>query len=243
MRALVWNNAGEWKFRGPRRSGGDAHGRPLWATNPYRLSCCVLPSPGAHWWYLGERNVRQLIGLVPALGLALALGACVTNAPPTQKLSAGEWRVEGRTDRVADQPSVTAVNITRSRNARVHPFELQLASLQLLCFDNAPVVRFQFSHNVGSNRNSRLSYRFDQNPGRDVEVRILRDQKTIVIEDPDNVLRFADEMRNAGNLIVQVHSLTASMSSADFKVAGAPAVIDAAYAGCPLPNTPKPRVS
>ncbi len=184
----------------------------------------------------GERNVRQLIGLVPALGLALALGACVTNAPPTQKLSAGEWRIEGRTDRVADKPSFTAVNVTRSRNAGVNPLELQLATLQLLCFDNAPVVRLHFSHSVGSNRNSRLSYRFDQNPGRDVEARILRDYKTIVIEDRDDVISFINEMRTASSLIVQVHSLATSMSSADFKVGGAPAAIDAAYAGCPLPE-------
>jgi len=133
--------------------------------------------------------------------------------------------------------------VTRSRNTKVHPFQLQLATLQLLCFDSGPVVRLHFSHSVGSNRNSRLTYRFDQNPGRDVDARILLDRKTVIIEDPNEVVRFADEMRTATNLIVQVHSLATSMSSADFKVAGAPAAIDAAYAGCPLPIIQKPRIS
>lgn len=186
--------------------------------------------------------MRQILAL-SGLALALGLGACVTNTHPTQRVSAGDWKIEGRTDRVSDKPSFTAATVTRSRNSRVHPLELQLAMLQLLCFDNGPVVRLHFTHRVGSNRNSRLTYRFDQNPGRDVDVRILQDFKTVMIEDPNDVVRLADEMRTAGTLIVQVHSLTNSTSSADFKVGGAPAAIDAAYAGCPLPTLQKPRIS
>lgn len=190
--------------------------------------------------------MRQIIGMGFILKLVLGLAACASSNPDvTQKLSSGEWKIEGRTDRVSDKPHFTASLVTRSRNARVEhsdPMALQLATLQLGCFDNGPVVRVHFSHAVGSNRNSRLSYRFDQNPGRDAKVRILQDLKTIVIEDRDEVVRFTDEMRSANNLIVQVKSLNTAMSSVDFKVGGAPAAIDAVFAGC-LPAAQKPRVS
>jgi hypothetical protein len=118
-----------------------------------------------------------------------------------------------------------------------------LADLQLLCFDNAPVVYFKFTNKVGSNSNSRLSYRFDRNPGHSVTVRILRDSRTIVIEDHNDVARFIDEMRTASDLIVQVFSLTEFLSTADFKVEGAQKAIDAVYAGCPLPPAQKSRIT
>lgn len=120
---------------------------------------------------------------------------------------------------------------------------MQLADMKLMCFDNTPVVYFKFTDKVGSNRNSRLSYRFDRNPGHNVTVRVLRDSKTIVIENQDDVARFIDEMRTASDLIVQVFSLTEFLSTADFKVEGAQKAIDAVYAGCPLPPAQKPRVS
>ncbi len=172
----------------------------------------------------------------------LGLGACSVD-PTMTRFKSGAWDIEGKTDRVSDKPNYAAGILTRSRNFNVEPLKLELANLQLLCFDNAPVVYFKFTETVGSNRNSRLSYRFDQNPGRDVKVRILRDSKTIVIEDQHDVVRFVDEMRTASNLIVQVFSLTEFLSTADFKVEGAAKAIDAVYAGCPPVFTQKNRIS
>ena len=186
--------------------------------------------------------MRQFIGAKLSVCLALALAAC-SGDPTLKRFKAGAWEIEGKVDRVSDKPNYVASILTRSRNYGAEPLALELANLQLLCFDNAPVVYFKFTEKVGSNRNSRLTYRFDQNPGHSVTVRILRDSKTIVIENHDDVARFVDEMRTASNLIVQVFSLTQFLSTADFKVEGAQKAIDAVYAGCPLPPVHKPRVS
>lgn len=159
------------------------------------------------------------------------------------RFKSGSWEIEGKIDRVSDKPNYAAGMLTRSRSSTAELFKLELATLQLRCFDNAPVVYLKFFEKVGSNRDSRLSYRFDQNPGHNVTVRVLRDSKTIVIENQDDVARFIDEMRTASDLIVQVFSLTQFLSTADFKVEGAPKAIDAVYAGCPPLTAQKPRVS
>jgi hypothetical protein len=186
--------------------------------------------------------VRQFIGASLSLCFASALAAC-SGDPTLNRYKSGEWVIEGKIDRVSDKPNYAASLLTRSRSYKAEPLQLELADLQLLCFDNAPVVSFKFLTRVGSNRNSRLSYRFDQNPGHDVKVRILRNEQTIVIENQDDVVRFVDQMRTANTLIVQVFSLTEFLSTADFKVEGAQKVIDAVYAGCPPRAEPRPRVS
>ena len=175
------------------------------------------------------------------MGLALTLAAC--GDPTLTRYKSGEWAIEGKIDRVSDRPSYQASLLARARSYKAEPFQLEMADLQLLCFANAPVVYFKFLTPVGSNRNSRLSYRFDQNPGHDVRMRILKDEKTIVIEKQDDVVRFVDQLRTASNLIVQIFSLTEFLSTVDFKVEGAQKAIDDVYAGCPLPPVQKPRVS
>lgn len=167
----------------------------------------------------------------------MALGAC-SGDPTLERFKSGAWDIEGKIDRVSDKPNYVAGMLTRARSSSTELFKLELANLQLLCFDDAPVVYFKFANKVGSNRYSRLSYRFDGNAGQSVNVRILPDSKTIVIDDRNDVARFVDEMRTASNLIVQVFSLTKFLSTADFKVEGAQKAIDAVYAGCPLPQKP-----
>lgn len=186
--------------------------------------------------------MRQFFGAKLSVCLAMLVGAC-SGDPTLERFKSGAWDIEGKIDRVSDKPNYAAGMLTRSRSSSVEPFKLELANLQLLCFDNAPVVYFKFTDKVGSNRNSRLSYRFDRNPGHSVNVRILRDSKTIVIEDHNDVARFIDEMRTASDLIVQVFSLTEFLSTADFKVEGAQKAIDAVYAGCPLPPAQKSRIT
>ena len=112
--------------------------------------------------------------LFDAMILACLVSGCAGANTPVALSGAGEWKVGQRADRVADQPIQSAVLISRSRNvlAGRTDYMPQEVSLQLMCFDGAPVVRFYFSHEIGANRNSRLNYRFD-NP-TPVSCRITR---------------------------------------------------------------------
>jgi hypothetical protein len=181
------------------------------------------------------------VRFIVVMTLACALGACASGNIGTPL--AGEWKVEQRADRVADKPVQSAVLIARSRNANASvqsPVTPQLASLQLLCFDGDPVVRFHFTVDVGSNRNSRLTYKVNNSPARRPNARILQDFQTIMIEDKKDVAQFATDLRGARRLDVTVTALVNGMTVVDFNVEGAPAAIDAAFATCPLPA---PQVS
>ena len=46
--------------------------------------------------------------------------------------------------------------------------------------------------------------------------------------------QFISELTLANALLIRIRSFTGGRTTADFKVAGAPAAIAAAYAGCPL---------
>ena len=172
--------------------------------------------------------------------LACGLGACATGsaqmtpaAPP-----AGDWTIEQRPDRISGKTQATAVLTTRSRNARTarsRPALAQMASLQLMCFDNAPIVRLHFNYRIGANRSATIAYRFDEKSGRDANARILPDLQTIVIQEREDVMRFAEDLRTANALFVRVSSLIVGQSIAEFRVLGGQAAIDAAYAACPLP--------
>ena len=112
------------------------------------------------------------------------------------------------------------------------------AKLQLICFKEHPAVVFDFAFKIGSTRNAELGYRFDDKPGHQPRVRVVDTYKTVVIEDPNEVALFASELAGSDNLYIRIRSLTAAgRTSAEFKVAGAPAAIAAAYAGCPLTPT------
>ncbi len=56
--------------------------------------------------------------------------------------------------------------------------------------------------------------------------------------------QFVDELATSGVLYLRIRSLNAGRSSAEFRLDGAPAAIDAAFAGCPLsPAPPAKRAS
>ena len=115
----------------------------------------------------------------------------------------------------------------------------QPAQLQLTCFERNPVVRFSFEFKIGSDKNSALGYRFDDKPGRDnVESRILLGYTVIVIEDKAAVAQFIDELANSNTLYLRIRSLNAGRTTAEFRVAGAAAAVQAALAECPV--TPPP---
>jgi hypothetical protein len=174
----------------------------------------------------------------------VSLSGCVTAKAP----DAGDWKIERGTDRILGKPAATAELLARSRNEREQQLrypqvQLQLGSLQLACFDNAPVVRLEFNHRIGSNRTSTLSYRFDENPGRDAQARFLQTYKVAVIEDPKEVGRFVEQLRNSNKLFVRVMSHVAGTSTVEFSLKGAPAAIDAAYQNCPIDSASKPRTA
>jgi len=174
-----------------------------------------------------------------------ALGGCVTTATAPD---AGEWKIERGYDRILGDRAATAELQARSRNVRQQQqrypqVQLQTGSLQLGCFDNAPVVRVAFNHRVGSNRTSTLSYRFDDKPGRDAPARFLQTFSTAVIEYPQEVARFVEQLRTSGTLYVRVMSHVAGTSTVEFPLKGAPMAIDAAYQTCPIDSPTKPRTA
>jgi hypothetical protein len=175
----------------------------------------------------------------------LALGGCVTAATAPD---AGDWKIERGHDRILGKPAATAELQARSRNVRQQQqrypqVQLQTGSLQLGCFDNAPIVRIAFNHRVGSNRTSILSYRFDDKPGRDAPARFLQTFSTAVIEDPKEVATFVEQLRSSGTLYVRIMSHVAGTSTVEFPLKGAPVAIDAAYQTCPIDSAAKPRTA
>jgi hypothetical protein len=181
---------------------------------------------------------------VAVIIVLLVLGGCVTATTP----EAGNWKIERGYDRILGKPSATAELKARSRNEQQRELryplgELQLASLQLACFDNAPVVRFEFNHRIGSNLTSTLSYRFDENPGRDAPARFLQTYRTVVIEDRQAVARFVEELRASNKLYVRVVSHVAGTSTVEFSLKGAPLAIDSAYQSCPVDAPARPRTA
>lgn len=175
--------------------------------------------------------------------LALWLGACVSRdafvSGFTDKIDAGNWKIEKVTDRVTGKPVASALLTTEASNATAQP--PMNAMMQLTCFDKTPLVRFSFDFKIGSDKNSILGYRFDERPGHDnVESRILIGYTVIVIEDPREVYRFVQELATSNTLVVRIRSLNAGRTVADFKLDGVKEAIDAGFAACPVVEPPPP---
>jgi hypothetical protein len=146
--------------------------------------------------------------------------------------------VERQIDRVTGAPVANAFVIARNTSNTDILFP-SLGSLSIGCFKGQPVVRFSFDFKVGASRNSALGYSFDSRPGGEVNARILRDERTVMIEDRNEVLRFVNEMMTSNSLYVRIRSLNAGRSSAEFDLAGAPTAIASAYTDCPIaPDKP-----
>ena len=185
---------------------------------------------------------------VGVIGIAaLTLGACViTTRDPyvtyAGTAAAGNWRVERQVDPVTRVAESSALLVTRNSSHSSVLFPLP-AVLQLTCFRNEPIVRLNFDVRVGSNRNSTLGYRFDENTGRDTKARFLQNSRTVVIEDRAEVAQFVSELASAKVLHIRIRTLNTGRTSAEFRVDGAPKAIEAAFAGCPLSNEPPRRTA
>jgi hypothetical protein len=150
----------------------------------------------------------------------------------------GHWRIEQQVDRVTGAPvsnaQVGTMNVSNGGIPIPPP-----ARMQLLCFKEQPSVLIVFGFKIGSTRNAELGYRFDDKPGHQPTVRIVEGYKSVVIEDPVEVARFANDMATSNVLYMHIRALNALRTSAEFPVDGAPAAIAAAYAGCPLTDAAK----
>jgi len=189
--------------------------------------------------------VRRVAFTVTTAGLCAALAACMSPDPyvanPASTMS-GNWKIEKQVDRITGVPVPSAMliidNASNSFAERAQP-----ASMQLTCFEGKPMVRFAFEFKVGTDPNSFLGYRFDEKPGHDnVPARFLQEYRTVVIEDRAAVTTFANELAGSSALIIRIRSLAAGRTTAEFKLDGAPAALEAAFAGCPLtPPAPPPE--
>jgi hypothetical protein len=182
---------------------------------------------------------------VAFIGAALLLGDCTARDPYVSNantISSGEWRIERQTDRITGSAIASALLWTRNSSHSGEDFA-KPAQMQLTCFEQKPVVRFVFEFKIGSDKNSALGYRFDDRPGRDnVESRILLGYNVIVIEDKTAVVQFIDELVSSNLLYLRIRSLNAGRTTAEFRVAGAAAAVQAALAECPV-AAPQKRTS
>ncbi len=172
-----------------------------------------------------------------ALACPLLLSAYIARDPVVvgaNTVPAGNWRIERAIDRITELPISSAFLMTRTVSTSKIPFPPS-AHLQLLCFKGMPTVSFNFPFKVGSTRNASFAYRFDDRPGREIEVRFVADYKSVLIERPDEVAQFIDELSTSKSLYILIRSLTGvGRTSAEFSLAGAPAAIKAAYLTCPV---------
>lgn len=168
----------------------------------------------------------------------MLLAACAARDPYVTVTSAnttpsGEWRIERQVDRVTGAPISSAILMT-SRVSNGGVAFAPPARMSLACFKQRAAVIIAFAFKVGSTRNAELGYRFDDKPGHTPRVRIVDGYKSVLIDEPNEVMQFANELATSTGLYLRIRSLTAAgRTSAEFKVAGAPAAIAAAYAGCP----------
>jgi hypothetical protein len=186
--------------------------------------------------------VLRLFPVVPALLLC----ACARDPYVVSKnlgVSAGEWQIERQADRVTGKPIGSAFLVTRTSSS-ADVLYTQSASLQLSCFIDQPVIKFSFANKIGTNLNSFLGYRFDEKPGHEIGARFVAGSTSVVIEDKAEVAQFVSDLSTSSVLYVRVRSINAGRTAAEFKVEGAQAAIEAAFAGCPVtPPGPPQRVA
>lgn len=184
--------------------------------------------------------MRTLGAYVTAVVASLLLSGCTAHDPFVSNAGAkpvGNWRIERQLDRVTGAPLSSAFLLASTSSNSTVLF-VRPAMLQLLCFKDEPVVRFEFGFKVGATRNSVLGYRFDDKPGHEVDARFLQDHMTVVIEDQAEVAQFVSELATSNVLYVRIRSLNAGRTSAEFRLNGAQAAIQTAFAGCPVSTRP-----
>jgi hypothetical protein len=180
------------------------------------------------------------------VGIASLLGGCTARDPyvstAANTISSGEWKIERQIDRITGNAIASALLWTRNSSHSGEDYT-KPAQLQLTCFESKPVVRFVFEFKIGSDNNTTLGYRFDGKPGRDnVESRVLLGYQHIVIEEKAAVARFIDDLAGSSVLYLRIRSLNAGRTTAEFRLDGSAAAVQAAFAECPV-AAPQKRTS
>jgi hypothetical protein len=177
--------------------------------------------------------------------VTLLLGGCNISDPYVRsagQVPSGNWRVDRQTDRITGRAVSSAQLMTRNSSHSGIDYA-QPAAMQLTCFEGHPIVRISFDFKIGSDKNTILGYRFDEKPGRDnVESRVLLGYQHIVIEEKAAVAQFIDDLAGSSVLYIRIRSLNAGRTTAEFRLDGSAAAVQAAYSDCPVTG-PQKRTS
>jgi hypothetical protein len=165
------------------------------------------------------------------------LGGCARDPYVTAdgETMAGNWYIAHQIDRVTGAELPSAVTFALASNTYAeYP---RASQMQLTCLDRKPLVRFAFDFKIGSDRDSVLGYRFDDRPGQEnVEARLLRGQKILIIEADTDLARFLGEISGSSKLYIRVRSMTGGRTAAEYDLEGSSAAMQAAFAKCPMPS-------
>ncbi len=155
----------------------------------------------------------------------------------------GNWKIDRQIDRVTGKPissaEMRAVRTSTSEEDN-NIFIARNALMELQCFRDVPTARFVFNYYVGTEKNSTLGWRFDEKPGQEGEARILRDYRTVIIDQPGEMKTFLGQMATSRILYIRIRSLNGPRTSAEFVVEGGAEAIRSAFADCPFPE-PEPE--
>ncbi len=155
----------------------------------------------------------------------------------------GRWLIDRQTDRITGKP-ISYVSLRATKTATDAEsntlFFARNVLMELMCFRDVPTARFAFNYTVGSEKNSTLGWRFDDKPGKEGEARILRDYKTVIIDQPAEMKPFLEQMVTSRTLYIRVFSLNDHRNSAEFELEGAREAVAAAFADCPFPEPEPP---
>lgn len=184
------------------------------------------------------RGVASICMIVAA---GLALCGCVRDPFVTgqDETRSRDWWIAHQFDRVSGAELPSAFVYAEASNSNVeYP---RVSSLLLTCLERKePLIRFAFDFRIGTRSNTVLGYRFDDLPGHEgVAVRILRNNKVVVIEDREVIATFVAELEKAQTLYVRMRSIDGGRTTVEYPVSGAWTAIRAAFTNCDMPAPPK----
>jgi hypothetical protein len=178
-----------------------------------------------------------VVRFVAFVVLCAVLGACARDPYVTAdgETMAGNWYIAHQIDRVTAAELPSAIVFALASNSYAdYP---RASQMQLTCVDRKPLVRFGFDFKIGTDRDSVLGYRFDDKPGHEnVEARVLRGQKILILEADTDLAQFLSEIPGSGKLYIRVRSMTGGRTAAEYELDGSAAAMQAAYANCPMPT-------
>jgi hypothetical protein len=185
--------------------------------------------------------VRVVASILMIVAAGAALCGCVRDPFVTEQgeTRSRDWWITHQFDRVSGAELPSAFVYAEASNSNVeYP---RVSSLLLTCLESKqPLIRFAFDFRIGTRSNTAVGYRFDDLPGREgVAVRVLRNNRVIVIEDREAIATFVAELEKAKTLYVRIRSIDGGRTAVEYPVAGAWTAIRAAFTNCEMPAPPQ----